>query len=109
MVVCTPSLTFVSAGRPCHFCGKDRIALGVLTLNGDEVFGAMSISWCLSQVFLQGEEGVDICQEPFVFLVDRQMQHPFYLIRVCGSSKAVLAPLLTPAASSASKATHHDS
>lgn len=65
MAACTPPLAFLPAGRPCHFCGKEKIALGVLILNGDELFDAMSVSWCLSQVLLQGEEGVDICQERF--------------------------------------------
>lgn len=65
MVVRAPSLTLLTAGRACHFCGKERIALSVLILNEDEVFDAMSVSWCLSQVLLQGEEGVDICQERF--------------------------------------------
>ena len=44
MIVHTAPLTFLPAGRPCHFCGKERIALGVLILNGDEVFDAMSVS-----------------------------------------------------------------
>lgn len=65
MIVRTPPLRFLPAVRPCHFCGKEMIALGVLFLNVDEVFDDMSISWCLSQVLLQGDEGMDICQEQF--------------------------------------------
>lgn len=52
MVVCIPPLTFLPAGRPHNFCGKERIALAVLILNEDEVFDAMIVSWCLSQFFL---------------------------------------------------------
>lgn len=51
MVVCIPPLTFLPAGRPRHFCGKERIALDVLILNEDEVFDAMIVSWCLSLQF----------------------------------------------------------
>lgn len=64
MIICTASLTFLPAGRSFP-CGKGRIARGVLILNGDQVLEAMRVSWCLSQVSLQGEEGVDICQEEF--------------------------------------------
>lgn len=67
MVVCIPPLTFLPAGRPCHFCGKERIALDALILNEDEVFDAMIVSWCLSQAFLQGEKGADVCWEEFEF------------------------------------------
>lgn len=31
-----------------------------------------------------------------MFLIDKQMQNPISLLCVCGSSKAVLAPSLTP-------------
>lgn len=65
MVVCIPPLTFLPAGRPCHFCGKERIALDALILNEDGVFDTMIVSWCLSQILLQGGKGVDICQEQF--------------------------------------------
>lgn len=64
VIICTASLTFLPAGRnfPCE---KGRNAHGVLILNGDQVLEAVRVSWYLSQVLLQGEEGVDICQEEF--------------------------------------------
>lgn len=94
MVVCIP-LAFLPAGRPCHFCGKERIALDVLILNEDEVFDAMILSWCLSQVFRERKWWTFV--RSTLSVSDRQADaEPISLICVCGSSKAVLAPSLTP-------------
>lgn len=107
MIVCTSPLIFPLAGRPCHFYRKEKIAVGVLTLKVNEVFDAMSVCWCLLKVLLKRRGWTFV--RNILTASDRQTQCSFFLVCVCGNSSAVLAPLLIPTPSSASKAAHHDS